>query len=70
MQDIVPWTLGEDFESKIKENIKQIVSIAKYLTRLIAGNKRLRMFLTLSSVKPCIVNTDRSKRMFVESVIL
>ena len=70
MQDIVPWTLGEDFESKIKENIKQIVSIAKYLTRLIAGNKRLRMLLTLSSVKPCIVNTDRSKRVFVEIVIL
>ena len=70
MQDIVPWTLGEDFESKIKENIKKIVSIAKYLTRLIAGNKRLRMLLTLSSVKPCIVNTDRSKRVFVEIVIL
>ena len=27
MQDIVPWTLGEDFESKIKENKKKLFQL-------------------------------------------
>ena len=35
MQDMVPWTLREDFESKIKENKKNLfISIASNLTRL------------------------------------
>ena len=34
MRDLVPWTLREDFESKIKENKKVFVSIASNLTRL------------------------------------
>ena len=35
MKDLVPWTLREDFESKIKENEKYLfVLIAINLTRL------------------------------------
>ena len=35
MQNLVPWTLREDFESKIKENEKKwFVSIASNLIRL------------------------------------
>ena len=35
MQNLVPWTLREDFGSKIKENEKKwFVSIASNLTRL------------------------------------
>ena len=34
MRDLVPWTLIEYFESKIKENKKVFVSIASNLTRL------------------------------------
>ena len=34
MRDLVPWTLREYFESKIKEKKKVFVSIASNLTRL------------------------------------
>ena len=82
---LVPWVLHDDFESKSKK-LEKIFSIASNLTRLeietdryvknivfaitISSEKRLGMSLTLSPVWPCIVNTGRSKCMFVEIVIL
>ena len=60
----------DNLPAKLRPTATQKAVFATTFFHLVAGKKRLRMFLTLSPVHPCIVNTARSKCMFVEIVIL